>query len=144
MINEVGSVCSDCKYFAACGSYYRTEPCNGKEKQEVENAFLQIGTKMRKEGYEINKMLMLSTAHLTKQTADMMDMKLIENPRVYQKDGYGWFVLVTSWNDDYEIVKNIPEDLRKCLGFAESVGSDWICFDPDIEENNVLPVYEWE
>ena len=26
------NVCSGCKYFATCGTYDRTEPCNGKEE----------------------------------------------------------------------------------------------------------------
>lgn len=85
-----------------------------KQKADLVNALFEVkGTenmKVSEEKHEINKILMLSTGHLTKETADSMDLKLLEHPIFYDKEGYGWFVVVSDWDDDDEVVKILIED----------------------------------
>lgn len=90
---------------------------------------------------EIYKMLVLSTAHVTKETADLLDLDEIEGLVVYDKGGYGWFIVVTDYDDD---TTNIPDDLEKILAYAKSKGCDWLALDRDGEINNNLPTYVWE
>lgn len=93
-------------------------------------------------------MFSLSTAHLTKETADW----LWENTDVpipaYAKtlsdgDIPGYFVCVTGWDDDEETVRALPEDLKAILRIAKQDGYDWIVLDRDEVPYSGLPTYDW-
>lgn len=87
---------------------------------------------------EIYKMLVLSTGHISKKTAHLLDMN-DAGVVVYPKDEYGWFVVVSDWIDH----ENIPDDLKKCLELAERHGCDWLCLDCDGKLVPDLATYKW-
>lgn len=89
---------------------------------------------------EISKMLTISTAHITKETAEWLDEKDILI--VYKKSDYGWFILVSDWDDVVE-TEEIPEDLRKILRFADDLDCRWLCLDCDGDILSYLDVYNW-
>lgn len=89
---------------------------------------------------DITKVLTISTAHITEET----DRKLQDNSElnrmdlsVYEKGEYGYWIYVDSSRD------RIPEDLKKCLKFAEQNDCQWLCLDCDGEEVPELPTYDW-
>lgn len=94
---------------------------------------------------EITKMLTISTAHITKETALLLDIctdgvvREISNP-VYSKGDYGWFIYIGCNDSDDPF---IPNDLRKCLKLAENNDCDWLCLDRDAEIVDGLDKYEW-
>lgn len=88
---------------------------------------------------EIYKMMVMSTGHISKETAKLLDQESA-GVTVYQKDGYGWFIVVTDWQENE---KYIPEDLKRCLSFAQTNGCDWLCLDSDGQEYSDLPIYNW-
>jgi hypothetical protein len=57
---------------------------------------------------EIAKMLIISSAHITESTASLLDEEAV-GITVYQKDNYGWFIVVTDWQERKEY---IPDDLN--------------------------------
>lgn len=85
---------------------------------------------------EINRVMSISTAHITEKTADLLIKGELE-PAVYPKDKYGWFIFVPK-----EIVA-VPDDLGIVMDFARRHGCSWI--DMDCAGNTVpfLPTYEW-
>ncbi len=92
---------------------------------------------------EIAKMLTISTGHITKETANLLEKDSIREIVVYSKGGYGYFVHVPD-EFDYLISKNeIPEDLCKCIELALKNKIDWICLDRDGEIISELREYEW-
>lgn len=91
---------------------------------------------------EISKMLTISTAHITKETADLLNVEMKEDNMwlcVYNKENYGWFIHVP---DDLEDL-NVPDELMKCLLFAKDIGCDWLCLDCDGEVLPYLHQYNW-
>ena len=93
---------------------------------------------------KISKMLTLSTAHITKETADLLDAFDIPfDICIYDKgtalDHCGWFLV--DWTLSEE---TIPEDLRACFKLAERNGCEWLCLDCDGPVEDCLPTYEWE
>lgn len=96
---------------------------------------------------EIDKMLSLSTAHITKATGDWLDeqSKLTANNEMelitYPKGEYGWFIPL--YKEMFEEQKIIPESLLLILGYAWGTGCQWIMFDNEIEEIDDLPKYVW-
>ena len=88
---------------------------------------------------DICKMLTLSTAHITKRTAERLDET--SNPMnlsVYAKGEYGWYIY--DWDDrDTEI----PDDLRDIFRFAQEHDCQVVCLDCDGDESDALPTYEW-
>lgn len=87
---------------------------------------------------EISKMLTISTAHITERTGKLLDEEIL-GLCVYKKLDYGWFIHLL---DDLDKIE-IPEDLRKCLSLAQSLGCEWLCLDCDGEVLDFLDVYEW-
>ena len=91
---------------------------------------------------EINKMLSLSTAHVSEKTAHIMENFNIDNVVIYDKPGYGWFVYVPDKLELEEIQDTCPDDLYACLVFARENDCNWIMFDSDVEPIDELAVYE--
>ncbi|MCK1741353.1 hypothetical protein IVA80_10875 [Bradyrhizobium sp. 139] len=88
---------------------------------------------------ETSTLLHLSTCHVTKQTAKLLDG---ETDFHMAKHEYGWFV----WVDSDVAVrgdKDWPADLAACVAYAHNLGCRWICFDRDADEVDALPKYEW-
>lgn len=94
---------------------------------------------------EITKMLTLSTAHITEDTANKLDRDPNDNNLglcVYPKSDYGWFIYVNVIS--YKTSNHgLPEDLYNCLIFAHELGCDILCFDCDGPIEPFLPTYEW-
>ena len=84
---------------------------------------------------EIHRMLTISTGHITKETASLLDIAEMETV-AYRKDDYGWFV--TDWDLDDD---TLPDDLRVCVEYAEKNECDWLCLDCDGPVADGLPVY---
>lgn len=111
---------------------------------------------------EIVKMLVLSTAHVSKSTAITMTLQgsmdeldySVQNEIgngldviLYNKGENGWLVPIIT--DDlkegesfYHEVK-APEDLATVLRFAMEQGCSWVMFDKDGEQIESLPKFEW-
>ena len=88
---------------------------------------------------EIHKMMVMSTGHISKETATLLDLDKA-GIVVYKKGEYGWFLVVTDWQDAEE---PIPIDLEKCLAYAELHGCAWLCLDCDGPMLPDLPQYTW-
>lgn len=106
---------------------------------------------------EISKMLTLSTAHITKETADKLDFEYEDSTydeycensicfnggfSLYRKDCFGWFIHIPHESMLDEPI--IPDDLRDCFIFAKNNGCDWLCLDADGLIEKSLKTYEWE
>jgi len=91
----------------------------------------------------------LSTAHITPETADLLDSgEKIQGVVTYPKNDYGWFIFVGSFEDyenfdEDEDVYKFPSDLRACVKLALGYGCDWLCLDADGNETDKLPIYQW-
>lgn len=100
------------------------------------------------EGLNIIRGLNLSTAHITKNTAETLGRCALNNDyipacSVYEKGEYGWFVYI----NDSEEPDQIPDelsDIRDCIMFALKQNITCICFDRDADIVVGLPVYNWE
>ena len=83
---------------------------------------------------EIDKMLTISSRHVSADTKDLLDQAADDNeedpmPSVYEKQGYGWFVACNP--DNKEIWDNCPADLVQCMKLARDNGCFWLCLDAD-------------
>lgn len=86
---------------------------------------------------EISKMLTVSTAHINKETAKMLDGDI--DIVIYDKGVYGWFIHIPDDPEEY----NIPQELLKLMKFAKDLDCDWLCLDSDGEILDYLETYEW-
>jgi hypothetical protein len=100
---------------------------------------------------EITKILTVSIAHITKETAKFIDKvckdNKLSNLIVYNKSAkyddceeqYGWFIYC---NVDLPDLK-VPEDLLKVMCFARDNDCNWLCLDRDAEVIDDLEEYVW-
>ena len=95
---------------------------------------------------EICKMLTLSTAHITQETAKVLETH--SSPwadydlAIYDKDDFGWWIHLP--DEEITELNNVPPDLVECIKLAEQNGCEWLCLDCDGEVVDCLPTYEWE
>ena len=93
---------------------------------------------------EITRMWTLSTAHISKETSDLLAEWAYpsnEGPViVYEKEG-GYFIHVPD-DFDYEEM-NLPEDIEIIVAFAIGCEINWICLDRDGDIELIFPTYEW-
>lgn len=90
---------------------------------------------------EIQKMMVLSTAHMSPATAANW---ILECPwACYDKGDYGWFMYVC---DDVGITEaaGVPPEIRSAIHVAKREGCDWIMWDCDSPLVDELPQYDWE
>lgn len=91
----------------------------------------------------VQKILTLSTAHVTEKTLDILG----NDPAAYNIDSYekrdadgsyGFFIYIT---DNY-IPKEMPNDLKGVLSYAISRKCSVVCLDQDGPVTSHLPVYQ--
>lgn len=97
--------------------------------------------------YEITKMITLSTAHISRETANKLDIKTIYGVNfiplpIYNKDGYGWFICLSSYLKMLDEIE-LPEDLKACCSLAKENDCEWLCLDCDGEIYPGIPTYDW-
>lgn len=86
---------------------------------------------------EIAKMLVLSSGHISGETA-IRWMNDDDACGIYPKGHVGWFVETANANANEH-----PLDLAICISFAKGLGMDWIMLDRDGPTHPDLPTYVW-
>lgn len=99
-------------------------------------------------------MLTISTAHVSKETADLINEECeswsdINFPACYTKGEYGYLIYVP---DDYlvqgedgieETYESIPDDLHDCILLAMENHCQWLCLDRDGMVVDELSIFNW-
>ena len=103
------------------------------------------------EASNIVRMLEISTAHVTKETADLLthEVELIKAGEpcgttisVEDHRGFGWLIHVQT--DDYEAYEaDMPEDLRCAVAYARKLGCCWLLLDQAASQIEALASYDW-
>jgi hypothetical protein len=89
---------------------------------------------------EFATMLVLSTAHITQETAEAMEAR--DLPFTCFANEYGF--VVSAKNFETETFKpSIPEDLAKVQEYALANGCTYIMLDRDAPQVDGLPVFDW-
>lgn len=96
---------------------------------------------------EIEKMLTLSTEHITKKSFNWL-LKQTTEPSlcelvVYKKDNVGVFISIDKTHHN-ESKSDIPKDIKNIIKFALENDCLWICLDRDGLTTSSLPTYEWK
>ena len=94
---------------------------------------------------EIDKMLTVSTAHISAESNDWLARagsgSEASDIVVYLKADEGYFIYVPERSDFIE--KDIPGDIVKCMELACENGCSWLCLDRDGMEVDEFEVYDW-
>lgn len=88
---------------------------------------------------EISKMLTVSTAHVSKETAELLENDELDIV-IFDKGEYGWFIFLSDEDDYYD---NFPVELLKLMNFAKDLCCDWLCLDRDGEVLEYLETFDW-
>lgn len=94
---------------------------------------------------EIRKLLVLSTSHVTKATADLLNSTdaATEWPGCGGPYGeYGWMFYCSEENNG-EGDRHIPDELFAVMQFARANGCDNVLLDRDSDPVDGLPTWEW-
>lgn len=96
---------------------------------------------------EIHRMLVISTSHVSRETARLIDHHVEQGvssaslgiPVTFGKGDYGWFVNVPEGELDWQC----PSDLKDVLTFARCHKCEWIMFDRDADVLPYPPAFDW-
>lgn len=92
---------------------------------------------------EIHKMITLSPAHVSRETAAKIEARWRNEklPVIYDKETSGWFFATNGHDQNDEV--GYPDDLRAILTYARARGCTWIMLDTDGPVVAGLPTWEW-
>ena len=91
----------------------------------------------------ITKCMEISTTHITEDTANKLrdiDTRGNITLSIYDKEEFGWWVYIDNRMNRNE---SIPDDLWRCIQYAQENGCNWLCLDCDAEVVDELPSYDW-
>lgn len=94
---------------------------------------------MAKHAHAISKMLVVSTAHLTQETADQLSAESL--PVASYPNEYGGFVYVPT--DPIDREAGLTEDIAAVFKLARALHCEWVKLDRDAPELDGLKIYEW-
>lgn len=86
---------------------------------------------------QIDKMLTISTSHVTSKTCNEWLGGPDRSISAYPKGEYGWFIYTDGDN------KDLPNDLLLCVQFAREHGADWLVLDCDGDQVDGLVIFDW-
>jgi hypothetical protein len=96
---------------------------------------------------EIEKSLVVSTAHITRQDSELLDLyakRVGSQPLiVFNKEEYGWWVAIIRNPDEAMLPAAVSEDLRNLLNEAKRRECQWLVLDRDGPEYPELPTHDW-
>ena len=99
---------------------------------------------------ELEKVLTISTGHVTEATATLLDANEAAGTVSYTKDEYGWLVYVPMnmpekphVDDEDDPIGQRPADIHTCMLFACKLGCTWLMLDKDATLIDELPAYKW-
>lgn len=115
--------------------------------EAARDAFLRLGPTLRVEGVtpEIDRVLTLSTAHVSPETARMIDESPDTNQLtlpIYKKATFGYFIYLSGSSE--RDIRCLPDDLRACIRLAQANDCSILCLDADAVPLRSLPTYEWD
>lgn len=90
----------------------------------------------------MEKMLTISTSHVTEETAMLLNDGQIKNLIIFDKGDVGWFIFIDDGLEP-ELKKDLPKDLLDCFECALMFGCDWLCLDRDADTVSALALYDW-
>lgn len=83
-------------------------------------------------------MLELSTAHISENTARLLENNECKDLILSAWMEYGWIIYTNS-----TLTTDVPEDLARVLRYAHGLGISYVKIDRDGEVLESLPTYEW-
>ncbi|MBM7094334.1 hypothetical protein JSY36_01080 [Bacillus sp. H-16] len=87
------------------------------------------------------KMITLSTGHVSEKTAAKLAYRSFEGLNVYQKRENSWFIETPT--PDNALYRRLPDDLIEVLKFAHRHECAIVCLDQDGGLTNKLTEYDW-
>ena len=106
--------------------------------------FSRDTVKEGKPDLEIAKMLIISTAHVSQETAKLLEggdyKDVSELPLMFTWGDYGWLI----WADcEPEEENGFPDDLQRCMDFSSKNGCAWLRLDCDGDQVDGLEYFDW-
>lgn len=96
---------------------------------------------LRDDNYGVETMLVISTAHVTEETAKTLDMGSLPFGLVcHAKADYGWMIFVGSEEAEENTA---PDELDALIQHCRKLGIDWLCLDRDAAEHPEFSIFDW-
>lgn len=96
---------------------------------------------------QIEKIMVLSTAHIKKETADLLEEDNIGLIVISRETGYLIHTVSLPMTDSVseDLLNNsrYPNDLAACIQLAHKNGCDWLLLDCDGPIESDIPFYDW-
>lgn len=126
-------------------AYFEQHSSDSLVKDRAQVTFPLLPTDEPEPSLEEGRYCVLSTAHLTVHTANLLDKWATwpptDRPIDIAASTYGWFVPARPLDDDRR--RQIPGDLLRLIDFGRDRVFQFLLFDCDGERADELPVHDW-
>ena len=92
------------------------------------------------ETYEIDRIICMSTAHISRDSAELLENDDFSAIAFPNPNGYGIIVRCLSGENHFG---DGADDVASCIAYARQRGCGYIRFDRDFPPLPDLPIYEW-
>lgn len=94
------------------------------------------------DNYGVETMLVLSTAHITRETAKTLEVMGCGQFGLvgFTKGEYGWIIHVSTEQPTDE---SAPDELDALIDHCRSLGINWLCLDRDGDEHPEFSTFDW-
>lgn len=94
----------------------------------------------------VERMLTISTAHITEDTARAIEDALAKGAQpfgltVFSKGDYGWMIYAPVAEDAGP--SQVPDELDNALAHTRDLACTWLCLDRDAEKTHALSEFDW-
>ncbi|BAK66611.1 hypothetical protein SLG_19360 [Sphingobium sp. SYK-6] len=125
--------------------YFDGHPSDGCARDQLQVVPPPVQASVAPESVETGRYCVLSTAHLTVQTAGLLDgwasWPPTERPIDIAASVYGWFVPTRLLDEARQA--QLPDDLLRLMAFGRSRGFQFLLLDCDGDSSDDLPVHDW-
>lgn len=90
-----------------------------------------------------SKMMNLSTAHISEETAIWLQEGNHPSLIFYTKSVYGFWIMVPPEQEDWGNISDVPDELRTILHYANEHCCAWFMLDYDYDQVDGLPTFDW-
>lgn len=90
---------------------------------------------------DIEKVVVLSTAHVSEDTATKLDNNRLKITVINMK--YGWFIPVDEYNLTQSKNDGFPTELHNLMHMAKDMDCQWLHLDSAGNTVSWLPTYDW-
>lgn len=110
-------------------------------EKSVEERTKLATAQLNDDNYGVETMLVISTGHVTGDTANALDNVTTDfGFAIFPKGDHGWMIHIPAEANPEE---EAPDELDALIAHCRKLGINWLCLDRDAAEHPEFTIFDW-